>query len=62
MSGLLALTITVAGMTFLLRRDARVHSELTAAIWIPLTWIVVIGLRLPSEWFGTSVSYGTGRT
>jgi len=59
MSGYLALVLALAGTIFLLRRDARVQPELTAAIWIPLTWITVTGSRLPSEWFGGYVSYGT---
>jgi exopolysaccharide production protein ExoQ len=58
MTGLLALLVIVVGIGVLFRRDAKATTELTSAIWIPFTWILISGSRLPSEWLQLGTSYG----
>jgi exopolysaccharide production protein ExoQ len=45
-----ALLLTVAFVIFLFQRDIRERPDVSGAIWIPLTWIVLIGSRSAVQW------------
>jgi exopolysaccharide production protein ExoQ len=45
-----ALLLTVAFVIFLFRRDIRERRNVTGAVWIPLTWVVLIGSRSAVQW------------
>src|SRR6266480_891411 len=46
----LALFLTIAFAVFLYRRDFRESRNVTAALWIPLVWLLLIGSRPLSQW------------
>jgi exopolysaccharide production protein ExoQ len=46
----LALCLTIAFAVFLFRRDFRETRNVTAALWIPLVWLLLIGSRPLSNW------------
>jgi exopolysaccharide production protein ExoQ len=58
----------LAALTFwafillLIRRDIRKNPDVSAAVWIPITWALIIGSRSISEWIGgvDSVAAGGG--
>jgi exopolysaccharide production protein ExoQ len=45
-----ALLLTVAFVVFLYKRDFREKPDITAALWLPLIWMVIICSRQPSDW------------
>src|SRR5687767_14403414 len=47
-----ALAIFVAYVVWLFIRDTKRRTQHSAALWIPLIWIVLIGSRPLSLWFG----------
>ena len=59
LSPTLASCLTVAVIIFLFRRDIREKPDITAALWLPLLWLVLGCSRSVSEWlniFGLPVS------
>src|SRR5437870_3292452 len=59
LSSTLASCLTVAVIIFLFRRDIREKPDITAALWLPLLWLVIGCSRPVSEWlniFGLPVS------
>jgi O-antigen ligase len=46
----LALVLTIAFIVFLFRRDIRQRPNVTAALWLPLLWLLLIGVRSPTQW------------
>ena len=54
----LALLLYFILLMCLLMIDAKRKSEVSGAIWIPLIWVLIIGSKLVSQWFG--FGYGTG--
>jgi hypothetical protein len=46
----LAALLTVAFVLFLLVRDSRSEPRTSAALWIPVLWLVVTGSRFVSQW------------
>lgn len=53
----LALLLTLAFILWLLARDLKARQNVSHALWIPLLWLLIIGSRAPSLWFGL---YTTG--
>jgi exopolysaccharide production protein ExoQ len=47
-----ALLLTVAFIVFLFRRDIRQSANVTAALWLPLLWILIGCSRSVSQWLG----------
>jgi exopolysaccharide production protein ExoQ len=47
---LLALSLTFGLIFFLLWSDSREHRKVSAALWIPLIWILLTGSRFVSQW------------
>lgn len=45
-----ALLLTVCLVVFLFRRDMKQRPDITGAVWIPLTWMLIICSRQASEW------------
>ena len=61
LSPTLASCLTVGCIIFLFRRDVRQKPDITAALWLPLTWLVLGCSRPFSEWlniFGLPVTGG----
>ena len=52
MPPVLAACLCTLGVVYLLVRDVRQNPGLSFALWIPLTWYLIIASRLPSEWLG----------
>jgi exopolysaccharide production protein ExoQ len=52
MPPVLALLLCLGFLWWLLRRDPAKKSKTSLALWVPLTWIFIVGSRLPSQWFG----------
>ena len=50
----LALFIWLVLLLVLLRFDPARDSGTSIALWVPLTWMLIIGSRLPSQWFGAT--------
>jgi len=48
----LALCLWLVFFLWLLRYDPARDPKISAALWIPLIWMVLMGSRLPSQWFG----------
>src|SRR5581483_8803644 len=46
----LALVLTIGFIVFLIRRDVREQKNVTAALWIPVAWMFILGSRAVSEW------------
>ena len=46
----LALLLTLAFIFFLYRRDSREESNVSNALWIPLTWFLITGSQFVSQW------------
>ena len=55
MPPVLALTIWLALLFGLLCFDPAREPGTSFALWIPLLWMLIIGSRLPSQWFGLQV-------
>ena len=55
MPPVLALTIWLALLFGLLCFDPAREPGISFALWIPLLWMLIIGSRLPSQWFGLQV-------
>jgi O-antigen ligase len=53
MPPLVALFLTFALIVYALILDRRRNPEVTAAVWIPLLWISLIGTRFASQWLGS---------
>ncbi len=51
----LALLIWFIVLVALLSFDPAKDSGVSPALWVPLTWMVIMGSRLPSQWFGLQV-------
>jgi exopolysaccharide production protein ExoQ len=54
MSPTLALFLWVVLLLALLCFDPATHRKTPAALWVPITWMFILGSRLPSLWFGPS--------
>lgn len=52
MPPLLALCIWLVLLLGLLRFDPARDPKSSLALWVPLTWMFLVGSRLPSQWFG----------
>ncbi len=52
MSPSLALLTWVVLVIVLLRFDPSREPSVSFALWIPITWMFIVGSRLPSQWFG----------
>jgi exopolysaccharide production protein ExoQ len=50
-----ALFVWFALLVALFRFDPAKHPGSSLALWIPLTWMFIVGSRLPSQWFGLQV-------
>lgn len=50
----LALVLTTAFVFFLFWRDARERPQVSAALWVPFLWLLILGSRGVSEWLGLS--------
>jgi exopolysaccharide production protein ExoQ len=50
MPPVVALFLTVAFVCFLLGRESRAKSKVSAALWIPLCWFLISGSRFVSQW------------
>jgi O-antigen ligase len=48
----LALILWLVLLSLLLRFDPAKDSGTSVAMWVPVTWMFIIGSRLPSQWFG----------
>ena len=48
----LALFLWFVLLVALFRYDPGKDKEASAALWIPLVWLFILGSRLPSQWFG----------
>ena len=56
----LATLLTVAGVLFLLWRDA-VHGEARSpALWLPVMWLTITGSRFVSQWIDLGAGAGSG--
>jgi O-antigen ligase len=55
----IALLLTVAFSLWLVARDVKRRPHLSKALWIPLIWLLIIGSRAVSLWFGVQ---GAGNT
>jgi hypothetical protein len=61
----LALLLCVIVIGVLFRFDPRKRSELSAELWIPTIWMLIIGSRMVTQWFngiggGSAESYADG--
>ena len=52
----LALLLWLLMLLALLRFDPAGDKRTSAALWIPLTWLFILGTRLPSQWIGSQGS------
>jgi len=52
----LALLLWLAFLVGLLCFDPARDSKASLALWVPVTWIFILGSRLPSQWLGGQVS------
>ena len=46
----LASILTIGFIVFLFRRDIREKPDITAALWLPVFWMLLIGSRFVSQW------------
>lgn len=61
MSPPLALALTICLVCYLIRRDTTEGLRPSAAIWIPVLWLLISGSRQPSQWLGLrsgALNYG----
>ncbi|HTG44871.1 MAG TPA: hypothetical protein VK633_10100, partial [Verrucomicrobiae bacterium] len=56
----IVLAAAVAFILFLFLRDFRGRSEASAALWIPLLWVLIISTKPISLWFGSSSADSNG--
>jgi len=56
MPPLLALLIYAVLLLWLMRKDPAKDPQVSSAVWIPFTWLLILAARLPSQWFGTQSS------
>ncbi len=54
----LATLLTIAGVLFLLRREARVADARTPALWLPVLWLGITGSRFVSQWLNLGAGAG----
>lgn len=47
-----ALSLWLILVTWLVLSDPARDGKVSAALWIPLTWLFIVGTRLPSQWLG----------
>ena len=57
MSPTLALVIWLGSLLALLRHDPAADRRLSAALWIPVIWLSIIGSRLPAQWLSGSLGF-----
>ncbi len=50
MPPILAALLCTGFILWLLARDIKRNPNVSKALWIPISWMVIIGSRLPSEW------------
>lgn len=55
----LAILLSLLFIAWLWRKDHQLRRELSAAIWIPVIWLMVLGSRSLSFWFGFTSSGGS---
>ena len=48
----LALVVYLTVPFFLIRLDSKTEPKPSAALWVPLIWMFIMGSRLPSQWIG----------
>jgi exopolysaccharide production protein ExoQ len=51
----LALLLWLVLLLSLLRFDPAKDPDTSLALWVPLTWMFIVGSRLPSQWLGSQV-------
>ncbi len=54
----LATLLTIAGVLFLLRRDAVSGEARSPALWLPVMWLGITGSRFVSQWMNLSAGGG----
>jgi O-antigen ligase len=52
----LALILTLAFILWLMVRDMKARDSVSPALWIPLLWLLIIGSRPLSAWFGLQIT------
>jgi exopolysaccharide production protein ExoQ len=58
----LMLLVTLAGIVWLFRRDFREKPNVSVALWIPITWLLIIASRPVSNWLDILGLPGFGAT
>jgi exopolysaccharide production protein ExoQ len=53
----LALLLWFLLLVALLRFDAKLQPNVSAAMWLPVCWIFIVATRLPSQWLDGEVGY-----
>jgi exopolysaccharide production protein ExoQ len=61
MPPILALSLTLVLVGYLLWRDSREEPVVSRAVWIPILWLMINGSRQISMWFGGDSSFGAQR-
>ncbi len=56
MSSQIALLLYFVFILVLFKIDCMPQSEASIALWISSIWILIIGLRMVSQWFATNYS------
>jgi len=56
----LALLLWLVLLLGLLRYDPAKDAGTSAALWVPLTWMFIVGSRLPAQWLGGQVGTAAG--
>jgi len=57
MSSTLALALWLVLLLALLRYDPAADRRLSAALWIPVIWLSIIGSRLPAQWLSGNIGF-----
>lgn len=55
----LAILLSLTFIAWLWRKDHQLRKDLSAAVWIPVIWLMVLGSRTLSFWFGMGSSGGS---
>jgi O-antigen ligase len=56
---MLALALWLVLLLLLLRYDPAADRRLSAALWIPVVWLSIIGSRLPAQWLSGQIGFTT---
>jgi exopolysaccharide production protein ExoQ len=57
MSPTLALCLCVVSIAWLFYKDCRRRENISYALWIPLFWLLIVGSRPISFWFGVDIQF-----